>query len=231
AYPDGENWITAYKTLVEALAQSNVAGQTEEIWIADGTYRTTTNTDRTNSFVISRGVKIYGGFTGNETVLSQRNADTNATILSGEISDPMMSEDNAYHVIRVGQIVDTVLMDGFRICCGYANLPGEETGGGIYIDATNTSIIQISDCVLTLNKAPDGSAIFNRSRLLIEDCLISNDPGAFIPGSLILNSGPSAELHITNSQVTQLCPGCPEAIRNTGGAIMKVSASVIIDRQ
>src|SRR5690349_7325949 len=56
---NGSSWRNAYKSLQSALA---AAQPNDEIWVAAATYKPTTGTDRTISFVMPTGVAIYGGF-------------------------------------------------------------------------------------------------------------------------------------------------------------------------
>ena len=66
---DGNAWATAYGNLTTGLnsAQSGI-----EVWVAKGTYKPTTGTIRTTSFVIPSGVKVLGGFTGNENYFNSK---------------------------------------------------------------------------------------------------------------------------------------------------------------
>ncbi|MCP4438659.1 MAG: hypothetical protein GY810_06910, partial [Aureispira sp.] len=68
---NGTSWADAYTSLT-------ISGY--ELWIAAGTYKTSTGSDRTESFVIASTVEVYGGFAGTETLLSQRNWNTNPTM-------------------------------------------------------------------------------------------------------------------------------------------------------
>ena len=54
---NGTSWANAYTSLQSALS---VASTGTEIWVAAGTYRPTTGSDRTVSFSMKNGVKIYG---------------------------------------------------------------------------------------------------------------------------------------------------------------------------
>src|SRR5262245_53578902 len=82
---NGTSWANSYTSLQTALGAA-VAG--DEIWVASGTYKPTAGIDRSVSFVIPNGVKLFGGFHGsgvNETSLEQRDISGAKTILSGDI--------------------------------------------------------------------------------------------------------------------------------------------------
>ena len=82
-FRDGSSWANATGSLQDMINQSSAD---DEIWIAAGTYNpiytaegwnsstgtypTTSNGPR-NTFVLKSGVKIYGGFSGNEAYLSE----------------------------------------------------------------------------------------------------------------------------------------------------------------
>ena len=94
---DGSSWRNAYTDLQSALA---VAGASDQIWVAAGTYLPTTGNNlpedvedpREVSFAINNGVKVYGGFAGGETSLEQRDINANQTILSGNIGEDTVKQ-------------------------------------------------------------------------------------------------------------------------------------------
>jgi len=64
---DGSSWINAYTDLKAAI---NSAAPNSELWITAGVYSPgATTADR---FQLSTDLKLYGGFNGTETALSQR---------------------------------------------------------------------------------------------------------------------------------------------------------------
>ncbi len=149
----GLTWTDAYTNVQDALAV--VAGGAE-IWVADGVYYPDVggekaDNDRSASFVVPSGVAIYGGFSGKEKALEERNWVTNLTILSGDIDQNdknysggivINTKDiagaNSLHVIyldgTVNPITSTTLIDGFIVTAGQANgvEPSEGSGGGLY---------------------------------------------------------------------------------------------------
>ena len=76
---DGSSWANASTDL---QAMINASGTTE-VWVAAGTYKP--GVTRSDAFIMKNNVAIYGGFTGTETLLSQRNWTRQVTILSGDI--------------------------------------------------------------------------------------------------------------------------------------------------
>ncbi len=67
---NGTNWTDAFTSLQSALTAS--AGMVNEIWVAAGNYRPTTDTDRTKTFQLKSGLRIFGGFAGTEILRHRR---------------------------------------------------------------------------------------------------------------------------------------------------------------
>src|SRR5437879_5791241 len=131
----GADWADAFTSLQSALAAAQPGDQ---VWVAQGTYKPTSTTDRNISFALRDGVNVYGGFAGFETDLSQRNVQQNATTLSGDLGQPG-NTDNSYHVLTAIDLTSTTL-DGFTITGGNANNGGgyafeQADGGGLYINS------------------------------------------------------------------------------------------------
>ena len=149
----GFSWADAYTDLQAALA---AAAAGDEIWVAHGTYKPTTGTDRAVSFLLEAGVGLYGGFAGTETERDQRNWETNATILSGDIGTSGSAADNSYHVV-VGELdvnpssAYLTVLDGFTITGGNSDGSGSSRyGGGMY---NSNSSPTVTNCTFSGNKA------------------------------------------------------------------------------
>jgi hypothetical protein len=163
---DGTNWANAYPgtSLQTAI---NASGTGDEIWVACGTYRTTSGADRSISFSMKNGVAIYGSFIGTETNLGQRAFSCGpCSILSGEIGSASLT-DNSYQVIKNQGLNSTAVIDGFTITHGYdervATLT-EGLGGGILNIGSGSGGIcspTIRNCVITANQSTYGAGIFN----------------------------------------------------------------------
>ena len=212
---DGSSWGNASGSL---QAMINASAAADQVWVAQGTYKPTTNPDRTVSFTMKNGVSLYGGFVGNETALSQRPvtnplASTPAsTTLSGDIGTPGNADDNSYHVItNPAGLTSGARLDGFSITGGNANgEPGTANirGGGI----TNGSSLTLTNCSLQANRASSGGAIYNDTRisLTLITCNLQGNTALF-SGGAIFNASVSNPILINCSlQANQA---------NSGGAM------------
>lgn len=192
--PDGSSWALAYPNLQDAISASS---NNDTIWVAKGTYKPSYTGDQTKSFTLKFRMLLYGGFNGTETSLSERDWETNVTILSGDLNgddtpDFANHSDNSYHVIS-GVAGSTV--DGFTITGGNAEAVGETYGGAI-----KTGVAIISNCIFTLNQAGTaGGAISTSSAgTIITNCQFTNnrayDVGTttYTSGGAIFYSGSSA---------------------------------------
>ncbi len=159
---DGTSWDNAYTDLQTALS---VAAQGDEIWVAAGTYKPTSGTDRTISFPLKDGVALYGGFNGTENLRDQRDWEINVVILSGDLSDndndnihpdEPTRADNSYHVIVItgSGTAGTAILDGFLISDGNANGTSGyiDLAGGIF---NYTGSPSFNNIIVTKNSASD----------------------------------------------------------------------------
>lgn len=177
---NGISWANAYTNLENALA---VAQNNEEIWITEGTYKPHAS-DRAVSFTIADlNLKLYGGFIGNETQLSQRIFGAHETILSGDLlgnDDNILSHvnttrnDNSYNIISIQG--NNSLLDRLTITGGHANgtVALQKSGAGMYKNNSLTKMT-LNNCKLVKNIAEYGGAIlavFNSpsSELIISNC-------------------------------------------------------------
>jgi parallel beta-helix repeat protein len=127
---NGSSWEHAYTDLQLAISQAD--GITyNQIWVADGIYIPGTSTN--SSFNLKGNVAIYGGFSGIETDLNQRDWEKNITVLSGDIDrNDIVNPDgyvsdvtgeyaskivgaNAPYVIKSSYDNESTILDGFFI--------------------------------------------------------------------------------------------------------------------
>ena len=227
---NGESWTTAYRTVGDAIAQSNIDTAIHEIWIADGNYKVTTDTNRDSSFHLTRSVKIYGGFEGNEWQLSQRDIPNHVTLLSGDIGNPGMMADNSYQVIKIENTLDTVRLDGLKICCGYADGEDNDKGGGVYYDLSNHAYLILDHCMIENNVAENGSSIYNSWQTILKNCNVQDEEVPGLTGCSILNEGVKAVLSLNNVIIGHQFTSCTEVIRNLNGAKLIVIDSATLEK-
>jgi uncharacterized repeat protein (TIGR01451 family) len=164
---DGTSWANAYTELPAALGRAYLGSQ---IWVAVGDYKPTTNyTDRTATFQLMDGAKMYGGFPPGGSIFAARDPAANPTVLSGDIDDNDLSVpaanateivgNNSYHVVTSDGVRSTTVLDGFIISGGQANGAGNTAGGGLY--NINDSRLSLKDIVFSGNRAIDGGGMYN----------------------------------------------------------------------
>ena len=159
---DGTTWARAFLTLQAALDAARTCGVTQ-IWVAQGTYVPSASppgastaqplTSADFSFHLVDGVAIYGGFSGTETQLSQRNWRQYPTILSGS--------NARNHVVTSANDGLATRLDGFTITGGRAGgfteftVEGQSFGGtqgaGMYLQSSS---VTLSNLLITGNSCP-----------------------------------------------------------------------------
>lgn len=188
-----------------------------EVWIAEGSYlptRPALDDDvRTRSFHLQPNAHVLGGFAGDEISVEQRDPEQHRTILSGDLGQPIVREDNAYHVV-VGApraVLDGLTIrdgqaDGFKdgqiVGAGLFNLGASVTlrnvhvtdnlagtGAGIYNDSTSHP--ELYDCVIARNIADTGGGLYlgGTSNAHLERTVFSENVAIFIGGGIALGAG------------------------------------------
>ena len=211
---DGLAWNTAFADVQDALTQAarfngdDISNNDiSQIWIAEGTYKPSAELEpgdtRSASFCLVDGVTIYGGFTGTESVLAERDPSAHETILSGDIGVLDDDTDNVYTVVYCGSGVTSAL-DGTQVIGGAANGGSTEDhrersyGGGVF----NSGSLTVSNCILSENSAFGGAAISNSdsSRLVVTNSTFL-DNSAFNGGAI--GNDHWGRLYVANSRFMQ----------------------------
>jgi len=128
----GASWNEAFASLSKAAQSATDGG---EVWVACGSYI------EEKEVLILEKVKLYGGFMGTETELSQRDAATSISLVDGQKS-------HRCFVTRKESLVD-----GFHITGGLDNY-----GGGIYNSGA------VKNCTFYNNESIDngyGGGLYN----------------------------------------------------------------------
>ena len=223
----GLDWNNAFTDLQSALNYPSAQNLTE-IWVAQGIYKPTSGTDRSISFAMKNGVALYGGFTGNETELSQRpsvnplTGSPSSTTLSGDIGNSGDNADNSYHVINNSGLNNSAVLDGFVVSGGNANgtFPNYQ-GGGMYNTGSSPTL---TNCLFQSNSFNyQGGAIYNTgSSPVLTNCSFQNNSSGFTSsqGGAIYNN--SSNPALTN------CLFQGNSVYVQGGAIFNDSSSPVL---
>lgn len=195
-----------YNLLYEAMRD---APSSCSIWLKNGIYFTSLDNDRNKYFLLKPGLKIIGGFSGNESSPENRNIEANPTIISANIGSPDDSTDNAYHVFYSFPVTlalsDTAILDGICIQSGYANyscyqcLHDDLVGGGLFIN--DNLKVKITNCTIrnnygignfsttpaTIGKL-GGGGIYSKGALWIRNSNLVNNTN-FRMGGAVFNTG------------------------------------------
>jgi hypothetical protein len=212
---NGSNWANAWN---DSIFAANLHLQTAgtAVWVAKGTYKPnygasgSIGAPPSYTFSIPSGVKLYGGFAGNENTLADRQPGlihtTNKTILSGVLNTPEPFWNN-----RTGYVVSMVnceRLDGFTISDGgvagirvtgscSGNTPasainnciingnggpaGDQSVGGIAVSLTGSFPVNISHCFITGNRgALSGGITCSDGKLNLTNCVFAKNVGAII---------------------------------------------------
>ena len=91
----GNSWANASNDLngIIAIAAQTSGFEDRQVWVAGGTY---TGNENGANFYTAGGVKVYGGFAGNENNLDERDIVAHPTILSGESYRTLLAPSNTY---------------------------------------------------------------------------------------------------------------------------------------
>jgi|GEM_PF-4464981 predicted outer membrane repeat protein len=212
---NGMSWSSAYTNFANAV-DSSKAGDT--ILVAMGTYQPASGT----SFTMKDSVKIYGGFAGTETGLSQRNLPGGyAAVLKGNGAAVIDNTSN--------NLTNAAVLDGFVITsgtCGMNNISSSpilsnlifttnnnsSAGGGM---ANGTSSAPVLTNVLFYgNTSIIGGGMFNNSSSPILTNVVFSNNTTSSSGGAIYNTHSSST--ITNVTFSNNSAG-------TGGAIFNDS--------
>ncbi|MCB9784233.1 MAG: hypothetical protein H6751_14815 [Candidatus Omnitrophica bacterium] len=198
----GITWNDAFNDLRDAL-EWTIPGS--EIWVAEGRY--TPGVNRTDSFRLKSGVKIYGGFegtTGTEGDFSSRDFRMYTSILSGDIAGDDLDADgngiaesatdivgmNSLHVVNSSGVEASAILDGFTITAGKTDTGGggciTQCGGGIYNDLGNPTL---SNLVISGNRGNSAGGMLSGGDPFLSNLIFTGNSAVFDGGGLRIDGG------------------------------------------
>lgn len=219
---DCSTWANAC-TLQTALA-AVLPG--DQIWVAAGTHKP--GAARLNTFQLASDVTVYGGFAGTETLLSQRDPDSNPTILSGDVNGDdsgfTNNAENNYHVVSTAP---NTLLDGFVVTAGNADgVDLDGYGGGVYNESNNVALANLT---IHTNSANGGGGIYNNnaSATLTNVAIVGNSSSTSSGGAGMRNN--NSTLTLTNmvmsgNRAANLTQG--GAMYNTGSTLTLTNVTI-----
>lgn len=166
---DNHSGLSWSESLASITAALNKTDYNDVIWVAEGIYQ------EGHLLQIDYFDQLYGGFSGSETALSQRNIAQYVTQVDGQKSHQC--------------ILNYGLLDGFTVNNGIAENGGgienysiinnskvydcnaEKAGGGIYNHAGGILL----NSEVYMNQSFDGGGVFSAKNGLINKCIISNN--------------------------------------------------------
>lgn len=162
----GADWNNAYTDLLNAITK---AATGNEIWVAKGNY--SPGAVAASTFTLKTGVKIYGGFAGTESSLTQRIANAAGLFIANE-SILTGGNINNHVVSNLANVSKETVLDGFTI------------SGGRTVNSNASNVVNRGAGIY--NTA--GSAVFQN--LWIKDNIASNYGAGFF------NSGTPTYLNL-----------------------------------
>ena len=227
---NGSSWANASGDLQQMIDATGVT----QVWVAGGTFKPTTGTDRSVSFAMKNGVAIYGGFVGTETSRNDRPAINpiagmpSSTTLSGDIGTLGVNSDNSYHVIAnlfESSLDNTAVLDGVVITAANANGNtsniADSYGGGIYNEQCSPTL---TNCSLQNNAVGKGGGIYNTSSSSprLTNCNLQSNSATNGGGGGIYNNS-SSNPTLTN------CSLINNAASKGGGIYTNTGSPVLIN--
>ncbi|MBQ9473324.1 MAG: C10 family peptidase [Bacteroidales bacterium] len=189
---DGSSWAKANPNLHNALSARGMY-KSGYILVKEGTYYGDTSLLRKDAaFIITPGVKVYGGFAGNERTIDQRNPAEHPTILDGRGSQRVANADNT--MTKIAYVHDLIFQNGQANNgagvystknvtfdgCTFRNNTGQN-GAGLYMESGT-----VRRCYFHGNNSSSSSALYVKQGD-VKNCLIANNRGGGVTTTAAAN--------------------------------------------
>ncbi|MCL2413910.1 MAG: hypothetical protein FWC94_01475 [Bacteroidales bacterium] len=168
------------------------------LWVLEGIY----NLDST--LVIPQGVRVYGGFSGTETDVSQRNFALNTTIL------------DAGKNFAVVTLSENSLLSGFTIQNGIANIPTRMYGGGVlmlagsrleYSYIINNTAARRGGGIFVVDDAEIFSSVIANNKAAVSGFAVSGDQVTFLNNTVVGNEFLDCSSYTLEMNRDTICTG------------------------
>ncbi|MCE7063160.1 T9SS type A sorting domain-containing protein [Dyadobacter sp. CY343] len=226
----GTSWACAQSDLQRAI---NSASSGDQVWVAAGTFILGSGP----RFFMKEGVKIYGGFAGNETSLDQRDLSVtaNKSTLSGN--------NGAGVLVHSGlKLTSAAVLDGFTIT-GSNTAPAIQNGSGSSPKLVNLTITgnqytgmniydsspELINCSFIGNVSPifGGGLLISSASPILTNCLISGNTSALDGGGIFVADSKPV---ITNCTIVRnIASGQGGGIFNTSGQAFPIRNSIVYE--
>lgn len=174
----GTSWQNAF---VNPQLAIDAALSNDTIWVASGIY--TPLRDLSGSYTPSdsatlafnnwgKALALYGGFSGNETEISQRNIEANPTILSGNIRNLTNKTDNCNLIFRIYGGT-SFQIDGFILENSFGGVNMEFSGA---LSVRDVGVFRLQNCIVrNIETTTSAGCLIRNTPALIFNCEFYNN--------------------------------------------------------
>jgi len=221
---DGSSWNTAAGNIQDMIDKASAG---DKVWVAGGNYPLTA------TLLMKQGINVYGGFSGNESSVSDRSKNdlddngiidpwefTHSTILDGQNARRILYQANIFTVETTWD--GLIITKGKSTGDGSGGGPGAYTngGGGVYLQTMGN----IVNCVVSRDSTfnlGNGGGILNYGGT-ITNSMVSENFAASTGGGIYSNSGTISNCTIIGNSVSGNGVGGTD-----GGGIYNIEGGII----
>jgi len=209
---DGLTWDTAEDSIQAGLGRAAQVGAPCQIWVAGGTYRAYRGS-ASDTIELIDGVELYGGFSGDEIRLDERDWEANETIVEGRRTND--TTEAVYTIFtangvtsRIDGLTITEARDGENggglkatdatldvVHCHFLHNRSYGGGAGAYVQGGTA---RFEDCTFATNQTGlsqggDGGGLWASGTVTVKDCVFNANHASNRGGALYANGGLTVE--------------------------------------